>query len=208
MSKAYERFMASTEIDYERWREGIGYDLAALQEMDPDEQFRAEHWLRTRAGEDWRDLEALLALGSATARAAVLEQLRHGSVEQRLAAARRLADDPSLAADVEAAVLAGLESALFYGGLSDALDLAVELRTPAMVDALIRATLRDAGEAAVHAAARLAYIEGKAKEPFDWDLRPLFLRFGTADRAEREAVFRELCALCALDPEPFLRDWR
>jgi hypothetical protein len=93
---------------------------------------------------------------------------------------------------------------LFYG-LSIALDLATTLRTPALIDALLRATLRDEGEAAVHAAARLAYIHGKAKEEFDWDLRPLFLRFNTPDRAEREVAFRELCTLCGVDPQPFLR---
>ena len=49
-SAAYERFMASTNIDYDRWREGEGYDLDALRTLDPDEQFRVEHWLRARAG--------------------------------------------------------------------------------------------------------------------------------------------------------------
>lgn len=196
--------MASTDIDYERWREGEGYDLEALRALDPDERFRAEHWLRARAGEDWRDLEALLEIGTETARAAVVDQLRRGKLEQRLSAARLLADDPALAADIEAAAIAGLESAVFYGGLSTALDLATDRRTPAMIDALFRAALRDEGEAAVHAAARLAYIHGKAAEPFDWALRPLFLRFGEADRASREEAFRELCGLCGVDPVRYL----
>ena len=73
-----------------------------------------------------------------------------------------------------------------------------------MIDALFRAALREEGEAAVHAAARLAYVHGKAKEPFDWELRPLFLRFGEADRMSREAAFRELCALCGVDPARYL----
>ena len=203
-SAAYERFLASTNIDYDRWHDGVGYDLDALRELDPDEHFRAEHWLLARAANDWRDLEALLAIGSEAARAAVVDQLRNGKLEQRLWAARYLADDPSVAADREAAVVAGLGSALIYGGLSLALDLAMDERTPAMLDALFRACLRDEGEAAVHAAARLAYIHGKAKEPFDWELRPLFLRFNTPDRREREVVFRELCALCGVDPAPYL----
>ena len=205
MASAFERFMASTEIDYERWREGEGYDLEALRGLEPDERFRVEHWLLARAGQDWRDLEALLAVGSDAARAAVVDQLRHGKLEQRLQAARLLAADPALDAAIEAAVLAGLESAVFYGGLSVALDLATERRTPAMVDALFRAALRDEGEAAVHAAARLAFIHGKAREAFDWELRPLFLRFNTQDRGEREVAFRELASLCGVDPEPYLR---
>ena len=210
-SAAYERFMASTDIDYDRWREGEGYDLEALRGLDPDEAFRAEQWLLARAGQDWRDLEGLLAVGSEAARAAVVGQLRNGKLEQRLQAARLLADEPAarsdtrLVADIEAAVIAGLESAVLYGGLSVALDLATERRTPALVDALFRAALRDEGEAAVHAAARLAYIHGRATEPFDWELRPLFLRFNTQDREERAAAFRELASLCGVDPEPFLR---
>jgi hypothetical protein len=172
--------------------------------MEPDEQFRAEHWLLARAGNDWRDLEGLLALSTASGRAAVVEQLRTGKLEQRLQAARLLEGDPALAPDIEAAAVAGLASALLFEGLSIALDLATELRTPSLVNALFRAALRDEGEAAVHAAARLAYIHGKAKEPFDWELRPLFLRFNTKDRGEREVAFRELCAQCAVDPEPYL----
>lgn len=203
-SAAYERFMASTDIDYDRWKEGEGYDLEALRSLEGAERDDAEQWLSDRAGNDWRDLEALLALGSWRARAAVIEQLRRGSTEQRLWSARFLAGDPLLAADREAAVVRGLEQALLYGGLSLALDMATEERTPAMIDALFRAAMRDEGEAAVHAAARLAYVHGKAKEPFDWELRPLFLRFGEADRAARDVAFRELCALIGADPTKYL----
>lgn len=203
-SATYKRFMASTDIDYERWREGESYDLDALRELDPDERFRAEQWLLARADKDWRDLEGLLALDTETARAAVVNQLRTGKLEQRLQAARLLEGDPGLDADIEAAAVAGLESALLYGGLSVALDLATTRRTPALIIALFRAALRDEGDAAVHAAARLAFIHRKAKEEFDWELRPLFLRFNTQDRAEREAVFRELCTLCGVDPERYL----
>lgn len=202
--------MASTNVGYEQWHDGEGYDLAALGSLEGRERAEAERWLLARAGNDWRDLEGLITLGSQTARAAVVDQLRHGRLEQRLWATRylagdeALAGDAALAADREAAVVAGLGAADFYGGLSVALDVATEERTPAMVDALFRACLREGGEGAVHAAARLAFIHGAANEVFDWDLRPLFLRFNTRDRAEREAAFRELCVLCKVDPTPYL----
>jgi hypothetical protein len=73
-----------------------------------------------------------------------------------------------------------------------------------MVEALFRAALRDEGEAAVHAAARLAYIHGKAKEPFDWDRRPFFLQFGDADPAVRRAAFAQLCRECGVDATRYL----
>ena len=204
-SDAFARFMASTEIDDEKWHDGVGYDLDALRLLKGDERDEAERWLLGRAGNDWRDLEGLLALGSAAARAAVIEQLRHGKLEQRLWAARHLAGDATLAPDREAAVIDGLGGAVPYEGLTQALDIATEERTPAMVDALFRACLRVEGEAAVHAAARLVFIHGKATEEFDWELRPLFLRFNTQDTSEREAAFRDLCRLCEVDPEPYLR---
>jgi hypothetical protein len=210
-SPAFDRFMASTELDYDRWRDGVPYDLGALRELEGEERADAELFLLGRAGSDWRDLEALIALDTEAARNAVVEQLRRGRIEQRLWAARYVGDDPALREDREAAVVAGLAEADFLSGLSVALDLATELRTQAIRDALFRAALRDDGEnseAAVHAAARLAFIHGKAKEAFDWELRPLFLRFGTSDRSERKAAFKELCRLCGVDPGQFLRDWR
>ena len=206
-SDAFERFMSSTEIGYEQWHDGVGYDLDALRALEGGDRDEAERFLLGRAGSDWRDLEGLMTLGSPAARDAVVDQLRNGRLEQRLWAARYLGDDRALRADREAAVVAGLNEAVFFGGLSVALDLATELRTPAIVDALFRATLREEGEAAVHAAARLAFIHRKAKEEFDWELRPLFLRFGSQDRGERTRAFRELCKLCGVDPAPYLREW-
>lgn len=204
-SAAFERFMASTNIDYGTWHDGEGYDLDALGELQGQERAEVQRWLLGRAGNDWRDLDALLALGSDTARAAVVEQLRHGKLEQRLNAAHRLSADEPLRGDVEAVVIDGLEQQRPFEGLTPALDVATELRTPAMVAALFRACLRDEGEAAVHAAARLAFIHGKAADEFDWDLRPLFLRFNSQDHAQRQAAFRDLCQLCGVDPEPYLR---
>ena len=199
--------MASTTIGYEAWHDGVGYDLDALKALEGDDKAEAERFLLERAGSDWRDLEALLTLGTPTARAAVVDQLRTGRLEQRLWAAKYLGDDAKLRGDREAAVVAGLAEGIFYNGLSVALDLATELRTPAMVEALFRASLRDDGEAAVQAAARLAFIHRKAKEEFDWELRPLFLKFNTTDRGERTRAFRELCKLCGVEPGPYLRWW-
>jgi hypothetical protein len=204
-SDAMRRFMASTEIGYDQWHDGVGYDLDALRSLTGAERDEAERWLIDRAGNDWRDLEGLLALGPCPGRDAVVRQLRGGKLEQRLWAARFLGVDAELAKQREDAVVEGLGSAKFFEGVSQALDIATEERTPAMIAALFRACLDSEGEVAVHAAARLAFIHGKAKEEFDWDLRPLFLRFSAPDRAGREAAFRDLCRLCKVDPEPYLR---
>jgi hypothetical protein len=203
-SPAYERFMASTNIDYTRWHDGEPYDLAAIAELRGPERAEVEQWLLTRSGQDWRDLEGLLALGTDHARAAVLTQLRYGKIEQRLAAARRLPPDPAIESDREAAIVEGLTTSTVMDGLTTALDLAAEHRTPAVMDALFRAALRDDHVMAVHAAALLLFLHGKAKEAFDWDRRSFYLQFGDDDPKVRRAAFVQLCGECGVEPTRYL----
>lgn len=203
-SAAYERFMASTDIDYERWHDGVPYDVDAIAELHGDERAEVEQWLLTRAGADWRDLEGLLALGTDHARAAVVNQLRYGSIQMRLAAARRLPPDPAIEADRERAIVDGLDTSTVMDGLTTALDLAAEHRTPNVMDALFRAALRDDHVMAVHAAALLLFLHGRAKEAFDWDRRPTYLQFGDDDPSVRRAAFEALCRECGIDPQRYL----
>lgn len=196
--------MASTEIDDERWHDGVPYEVAALAEVDPPERAEIERWLVGRADRDWREIDALVALGTPTARAAVVAQLRSGSIEQRLAAARALPPDPAVEPDREAAIVAGLAEASVLSGLTTALDLAATHRSPAVIHALFRAALRDDRQVAIHAAALLAFIHGHAREAFDWNRRAFYLEFGEADPNVRRDAFRRLCAECGVDPAGYI----
>ena len=69
-----------------------------------------------------------------------------------------------------------------------------EFHPPAVIDALLRGVLKRDGETAVHYAAMLMFIYGKATSSFDWEHRPFFLQFNTDDRHERQTAYRELCA--------------
>jgi hypothetical protein len=100
-----------------------------------------------------------------------------------------------------ASLVEALKTAVAYGGLTQALEEVLECHPPEVMDALLRGLLEREGEVAVHFAARLFYLHGKADEPFDWNHRPFFLRFHTEDRAERLAVYRELCAILEIEPE-------
>jgi hypothetical protein len=50
----------------------------------------------------------------------------------------------------------------------------------------------------------LFFIFGKAETPFDWNLRPFFLKFNTDNLVEREKAFIELCNTLDLDSTKYL----
>ena len=187
-----EQFEASMIIDYEKWHDGIGYDLTLLEGATAEELAAIEKLVLARGAQDWRDVEALAVLKSAKAQAALRVALQKGNAEIRGAVLRHA---PKLvpAAKKKAHLLSALRTAEFYGGLSEALDTVADYHPREIVAELFRGTLAREGGIATHFAAMLMFIHGKAKQPFDWDQRPFFLRFNTTVRAEREAAFRELC---------------
>lgn len=204
---AVERFRASMDIDREKWHDGIGYDLTAIDEAAPAERERIEAMLLPRAEDDWRDVEALARLcahGSVKAEQALRHAMRSSDAQIRMAVTRHaphlVERDERLASLVDA-----LRHAEFYGGLTQAIDEAQDLQPPIVIDTLLRGALEREGGVAVHFAALLTYLHGKAAEPFDWEQRPFFLRFHAPLGPERDAVFRELCARIGVDPEPYLR---
>lgn len=196
----FRRFAASIEMDFDKWHDGIGYDLEALREMSPEERAAVETTLVHSVPRGWRQIEALAALGTPRAIKALRDALDDRDPEVRMAVMRSM---PELVSDAQrtATLLEALESARFFGGLSQALDEVAEFHPQEIVAALFRGALEREGDVAVHFAAMLMYIHGKAEEPFDMRMRPFFLQFNTAMRADREAAFRELCARIGVNPE-------
>lgn len=197
-SAALERFRASMHIDYAQWREGIGYDLAALAELTDHEQTVAMASLVPPTG--WRDVDALLVVRHPGAVEALRHAAHSGALEVRLAIADRA---PHLMSDAQrtAALLQAITSADIMDGLSRALDQCETFHPPAVHDALWQALLDRDGGAAYHCAATLAVIHGAIPSRFDWTHRPLFLRFNTPDRAERLAARQELRVLLGVPPD-------
>ena len=76
---AYQRFIESMNIGYEQWHDGIGYDMEALAGMTPEERTEAEPILIAHLVKpgDWRDVEAVVALGTPGAIAAVNAARKH-----------------------------------------------------------------------------------------------------------------------------------
>ena len=191
---ALDRFVRSLFIDYEKWHDGVGFDLDALREVSPAERVVAES--RLDATHDWRDVEALAVLaelGSASAERSLRDALKSGSNEIRLAImkhAPHLVDD---AVRTEMLVNA-LEVATPFDAFTDTLEQVEGFHPPPVVDALWRGVDTRQGDVAVHYAAMLAFIYGKADSAFDWSMRPLFLKFNTTSSAERRAAVAELRA--------------
>jgi len=199
---AVHRFAESMRIDYERWKEGMGYDLASIDSASPEERIQIEALLVPRASEGWRDVEALARLGTARAIDALRAALRDGNAEVRAAVLRhapQLVDD----ATRTASLVRGLQEATFFAGLSEMLDDAATFHPPAVVDTLFRETLHGPGDKAVHLAALLFHLHGRTPHRFDWEHRPFFLRFNTDDRAARASAFAELCTTLGVDPTSY-----
>lgn len=198
-----ERFRQSMVCNYDRWHDGIGYDLDLIAAASPGERVEIEDLLVSRPVEGWRDVEALAALDTPRARVLLRQALRSRNHEVAMAVARHA---PGLvpADERSATLVAALEGAEFYGGLTQALAQVEDFHPPEIVDALFRGALVRDGGTAVHFAAMLMFLHGKAKTSFDWDQRPFFLRFNTDCRPEREAAFGELCAKVGVDARQYL----
>jgi hypothetical protein len=194
------RFQKSMVIDYEKWHDGIGYDLSVLEAANEAELAMIEDLLLRRRSADWRDVEALAAIGSERAKAELRRAFAEGNAEIRGAVLEHAPDLVSESHKTEHIVEA-LRTAEFYYGLSQAIDEAAEFHPAPVVAQLFRSALTREGGVAVHCAALLLFIHGWAESKFDWEHRPFLLRFNTKDPEEREAVFRELCERIGVDPD-------
>ncbi|MBL9190207.1 MAG: hypothetical protein JNK23_22185 [Opitutaceae bacterium] len=193
------RFKASMTIDYEKWREGIGYDLELIKQANPEELKAIEELLIQQRNADWRDVEALAALDSPRAKAALKAAFGSGDAEMRMAVhshAPELMTEPQRIASLVQA----LEQGDIYGGLTQALLEVETFHPPEIMTALLRGLMDRDGGTACHFAAMLYFLHGKSASAFDWNHRPFFLRFNTHDMVEREKAVRELCETIGVDP--------
>lgn len=201
------RFEESMAIDYEKWHDGIGYDLSQIELANAEERKTIEMLVVFHKPRGWRDVEALAALDTPRTRQTLRETLEDGDAELRAAVLRYA---PGVATPIERteSIVRALQTAAPYAGLSQTLDQVAEHHPAEVIDALLRNALTREGAVACHLAAMLMYVHGKAAEPFDWAQRPFFLRFNTEDRGEREQIFRELCEKIEVDPAAYLTTGR
>ncbi|MCP4968934.1 MAG: hypothetical protein GY926_27365 [bacterium] len=198
-----DRFKRSLEIDYEKWREGTGYDLDAIRDASVADRASIESLLRQRGVRGWRDVEALWVLDSPRARDAMRSAIASGDHEVALAVVRyapEVLDEETRTA----IIVRGLEGVTFFGGLLQALNQAEAHHPAPVIEALLRGVLRRDGDVAASFAAMLMFLHGRAETAFDMDQRPFFLTFNTADPTARAAAFRALCGKIGVDAGRYL----
>lgn len=183
-----ERFRESMVMNHERWHDGTGYDLTLLAEASPAERAGIESLLVSRGVQDWRDAEALAALGTEGAHAALLRAFRNGDDELRLALIGHAAE--LFSSEQRSDVLC---KALREPGpsLTQALLLAEEWHPPPVIAALMHGVCTHDGVTAGQFAMLLLVLHGLADSVYDMSQRGFILRFQDEDR---EMLCRELFA--------------
>ena len=190
-------------MDYEKWHDGTGYDLTALDETTQEDRQEIVGILRTKIDEPWRTFEALDRINTPDSLSEIERALKHPNLEVRIAAARFSRGREN---EKERILVEALEKSEFYGGLTQALVQVETFHPPAIVDALLRGLLKRGDSGAVSFAGMLLYVHGKADSSFDWERRPLFLRFGAQNIEDRRKAFVELCEIIGVDASHYLTE--
>src|ERR1051325_9887261 len=83
-----QRFLNSMAMSYDRWHDGIGYDLEAIDEMTDDEKAAVIGLLIKESSQPWRNFEELQHINTPLAISAIKRALTGGSLQVRIAASR------------------------------------------------------------------------------------------------------------------------
>jgi hypothetical protein len=184
---AWTRFVNSLVLDVDAWRDGTGYDIAALNDVSEPERGALCELFKTRLGRpnraaDWRDLEAAQALGET----AVIAALQNDPDAQvRLRAKLLVGNESEVAAELSHIIRDGRDTQ----AVSRALDHVADHPTEAVKSALIaRVSMIDGNF--INAAMVLLEVFGGSKD--SWDERPFL--FEVQAQGAGGALIRQLLA--------------
>lgn len=178
-------------IDYDAWREGTPYDIAALSEMTDEERDALTEELCEKSSLDWRDVEALRALATPKALkrvgVAAQKQTDGGGIEAFFDEVAQ-----GWTPEIEARFIEKLERVQSMTGALDRLyEIAQAHPTPAVMEQLMR-------NARIHSDPTVRYSMGgfllelsghvDTRYTFDANIRPHLLNLNSADYAEYKAA--------------------
>jgi hypothetical protein len=190
---AYLRFKSSMIIDYGKWRDGEPYDIPALAEITEEERNLLTEEILERGGSlDWRDVEALEALGTPKAlkRVAHAAKSQHdgGGAEALTAEIER----NGWSETTEKRLIEMLEHVENMTSASDRLyTLCEEHQTPAIMKQLMRNARVQSDQAMRYSAgAFLLYLSGHAEDWYGLDdtYRPHLLNLNSDKYEEYKAA--------------------
>lgn len=190
-SPAYTRFKRSMMLDYDAWRDGEPYDVAALADVTEDERALLADELCAKSSLDWRDVEALRALATPKALqrvgVAAEAQTDGGGIEAFFDEVAR-----GWSGEIEARFIEKLERVQSMTGALDRLyDIAEAHPTPAVIAQLLRnARIHSDPVVRYSMGAFLAELSGHAdtRHTMDADIRPHLLDLNSADYATYKAA--------------------
>jgi hypothetical protein len=201
-SEPYKLFVGSMNITVNEWRDGIGFNIDVLKKVTDSEREVLVRILaeRLETNPDWREIEALGAIGTVAAKEILRRSAEHGNSKTRLHAAEQLAKmgEPE---KLESVIIETLRKTSLGSGLSKAIDMAEQHPSPRILETLLDLALNGNEDQRINCAALALYLGGKAKEAFDWNHRPFFLKFGHSDRKVQIEAYKELCERLGVAPK-------
>jgi hypothetical protein len=198
-SEAYQLFLDSMIMNFDRWHDGTSYDLEALERLGPEERASIEELLidNLKQTGDWRDVNALVALGTDSAHKAVDKARFHKNNQVRDYALKIILATHNFKDTIQKDI-AELEDQVVQAVKRGNFEIAEYMPTMRVKKALLDSTREADSVIRVNAAAFLLYLCGQAPEPFDWSQRPFFLRFAEENPKALQQVWEELRKLTGL----------
>jgi hypothetical protein len=192
-STALATFLRSVnEYGWYQYREGEGYDLAALRQVPDEERARVIELMEAVADPDWIHVEVLDLIGTARCLEILRRWTELGRVVCRMcslsALHRRKQVDEAFA---EAVVLRALGEMTIVNGMTHVLEWAKVLPTPRVKRMVLWCSLHGHEDVRVHCAALAHHLYGVVDTDFDWSQRPLYLQFNDAKTAG--PAYERLC---------------
>lgn len=196
-SPALEQFLQSMHIGFIEWHDGIGYDLDALKELEPQELRDVETLLISRKNMDWRDVEALAALNTHDTIDALKECLHSNNNDVKLFAVKHL-KEMNVVDSIDDVIVETLPETKIGDGLSYALSLAEKYPSERIKQKILWCCLYGNDDIRIHCAAMMLYLYGKASTSFDTNQKIVF-EFREQDRSKRIIPFLKLCQQIGVD---------
>ena len=206
-TSALRRFVSSIVPVWKQWADGQRYDAAALKEISVPQRDQAVSLLTDR-DITWREVEALAAIDTPQARAAVAAAAQHHlSIDTRLAAAAVMHQQGRLA-EVDKFVARQLHLLdRPANGMARALAMAERYPSEVVKQALLWASYNST-ECAPECARLLIRLTGAAREPFDENVQKILLKLDLYNSYfDRKAAFDELCRLTAMKLDASASDY-